>query len=113
METWKIILGIISACIFLGIPIWELIIVTIRNNIKLRKKNNKWKKAHPDKKLKLLCVNCKFCKTYTYHPFYKHGKYGNVFTTKEPSYCRLLKINLSGSYTRCQIRDDSLAFWEE
>ncbi len=108
---------ILLAAPFVGIVVYglgyEVFLRSFIDWLKQEKKNKEWKKNNPEKKLRLLCLNCKYCKWYNYHPFYKHGPYRNVAVSKEPTYCRLLKIQLSGSNSRCKIPDNSNAFWEE
>lgn len=103
-ETAKIILGLIVA---FAIPI-VIIVEAIINRIKLEKANRIWVKKN-GKKLRKLCINCSYCKTKIYRPFY--GSY--ELASRIPVYCRKFRCKLSGdSSARCCASDASKAMWE-
>lgn len=111
MKTHEIILCIIFNS-WIPFVIYELFISTFIDWVKRENENRKWKKEHPNL-LRKKCIDCKYCKWHYYHPFYKHGKFGNVMVTKEPHYCYLLKKQLSGTESRCKISSNSDAMWED
>lgn len=93
MKWWEILLLIILNAIWIIPMIYELIINPL---IELRTRilsNKRWNKENGHKQRKL-CIECKYCKCYMYHPFYKYGSYGNYMVTKMPSYCRRFKKHL-------------------
>lgn len=87
--------------------------LSIIESIKCQKNNKKYIKEH-GLKLRLRCLDCKHCKWFYYHPFYKYGKYGNVMAQKLPKYCRFIKKELKPKYDlRCQISKAEIAMWEQ
>lgn len=105
MEWYEILLGVFLFSLWFIPFVYELFISTFIDWNRRNKQNKEWKKQNPGK-MRLRCIECKYCKWYYYRPFYNSGG------IKIPSYCRLLKKQLSGIGSRCQIPDHSNAFWE-
>ena len=112
LKWYEILIGIIFIVGIVGTFIGACVIESLIDFIKQNKKNRQWRKQNPGK-IKKLCIHCKYCKWTYYHPFSKSGPYRNVAVSKEPRYCTYLKQHLSGSGSRCQIKDFERAFWEE
>ena len=111
MEWYEWLLGIAFTALWVVPLVYELFISSFIDWIKLNKSNKEWKKENPGKQ-RLRCIDCKYCKFYYHHPFSKYGQYRNTMVTKEPTYCRLLRRQISGRNSRCQIPDNNSAFWE-
>lgn len=112
MNWWQIALIIVLNLLWLVPLVYELLIVALIDNYKINKINKEWKKTH-NVSLKKKCIDCKYCITYTHHPFNKDsGRYWS-FTSKLPSYCKYLKKPINNSQSRCQIRLASEAMWDE
>lgn len=108
------IIGILLVALFAFAFVSVLIIEPIADTRKLTKRNQKYVEEHGLKgKPKKRCVDCKYCRTYLYHPFYKYGRYGNVMVSKIPSYCRKFRTSLSNEEAlRCISRLAEQAEWE-
>lgn len=110
------VFGLVFATLTLGVVIaafYDIFILSIIDSIKTQKNNKKYIKEH-GLKLRLRCLDCKYCKWFYYHPSYKYGKYGNVMVHKLPQYCRLMKKQLKNEVNlRCQIPKAELAMWEK
>lgn len=108
--TWiEIFLCIIINGIWIIPLIYELVITPIQDSIKLHKKNHIWIEIN-GRHLRKLCVECKYCKWYWYHPIY--GQMG-FLKTKTPQYCKKFRKELTpDSSLRCFINDNQFAEFE-
>ena len=103
-------IGLIITIIFFScLFIFEFLIPALE----IHKKNKKIIKQF-GKRIRKKCIECKYCKWFWYHPFYKYGQYGNLFVTKTPEYCRKIKKPLKNNETlRCVINDLEFTEFEE
>lgn len=93
--------------------IYELAVVPISDNWKLHKKNKELIVKNRNR-MRLQCVNCKYCKTFEYHPFYRYGKHGNFMVQKLPKYCKRFRTSLKPElYQTCIERDNEQAMFVE
>lgn len=88
MKWWEIVLCIVINAIWVVPMIIALVIEPLIDYTNRCKANKAWVQKH-GRKLKLLCLDCKYCKSYVYHPFYKYGAHGNLMAMKLPSYTLL------------------------
>ena len=90
-----IIIGIIFDIFLISFFLIELIIIPIKNSIKQIKAEKVFSKEYGPRKQ---CVDCSYCKTKLYRPFYN----SDTFAQRIPSYCRKYKRALpSKMETRC------------
>lgn len=109
------ILGIAFTALIVIAFVWGVLIDGIIDSVKLRKRNKEFREQNSlVGRLRLRCLDCKYCQKYTYHPFYKYGPYGNYMTSLLPRYCRRFKKPLKKETgTRCIARLAEQAMWED
>ncbi len=85
--------------------IYELVIVPIGDYRKLQKKNKEFILKN-GKQERLRCLECGYCVTFVYRPFYKYGPYRNVLVHKLPKYCKKFRKQLKSDAFQVCIADD-------
>lgn len=92
-EWLKAAIGLILG---FGVPIC-LLVEEIVNRIKRNRENARWKKSHAPGPRRQ-CVDCKYCKTKIYKPFYRSCALAQIV----PVYCRKFHKKLTeNSELRC------------
>lgn len=95
----------------LGLLAYVVVFEFIMPALELRRKNKEWTKKNK-RKTRMLCIQCPYCKKYTYYP----TRFGHVYNMPQeiPRYCRRFKRELSHMPNcRCISSDNSLAMYEE
>lgn len=101
MTKGQIVWAILLNAVWVIPMIYELGIVPFKDYLKLLKKNKEFVLRN-GKQERLVCINCHYCVTFLYRPFYKYGSYRNVMAQKLPKYCRKFRKNLNPEvFLRC------------
>lgn len=97
-KPWEIVLCIIFNAIWI-IPF--LLLVVISPFAEKRERSKKEQEYLKQYGPRMLCMDCKFCKTRLHRPFYN----SNMMATYHPSYCSKFRIELKWDINlRCQAR---------
>ena len=87
------IFGVIFAVLFFGYMFFALVVGPLiedsSRQTKINKANKEWEEKH-GKKQKKRCVDCWYCKTTIYKPFYT----SYALAMRVPSYCRKFRRKL-------------------
>ena len=108
------IIGIAVLGFFAFLMIGGLVVDPIIQHYKIKKRNKAFfENDNIHKRVKMRCLDCKYCQTFKDHAFYKYGPLGNVAVTKHPKYCRRFKVPLkSDANLRCITPLAEQAMWE-
>ena len=107
MQWCQILIAVITLSPVVYVVVYEIIICSIKENIKYKKKFNKWNEDHPELQRRL----CKTCK-YSIKETNYIGRYRNSIPIRKLEYCTLIKkkINIEGS--RCMLAEPPKYFFE-